>query len=388
MTIPRYARLVGRVLARAAQPGPLPPPSAAARADAIAAIEAALVKQGVRRRALRAVLAGLGIAAAVGLFSTGPVLQPPPATRAAHRSHAAQMNVAAQPEVVVHALGQGVRIDGAQAVAADGAALLPGARVVALPHGHAMLAFASGSKVTVEEGGEVTMIAEGASQVLGLGAGALRADVARLASGERFVVRTVDAEVEVHGTSFRVATVPADAACGAGTRTRVEVYEGVVTVRSAGVEARVPAGEHWPQGCAREPAPLLGSSATAREARIEPSARVLPSAAAAPHAAVAEAQTVAGGATFASDLAEQNDTFAAATAARRAGQLSSAVTRLEALLARYPHSPLAEDATAERMKLLRGLDAARAREAARGYLARYPRGFARAEAQAILTEAR
>ena len=40
------------------------------------------------------------------------------------------------------------------------------------------------------------------------------------------------------------------------------------------------------------------------------------------------------------------------------------------------------------MKLLRELDAARAKQAARSYLARYPRGFARADAQVILTEAR
>jgi hypothetical protein len=310
------------------------------------------------------------------------------------------VNVAVQPEVVVHAVGQGVRIDGARAVPAEGAALLPGARVVALPHGHAMLAFASGSKVTVEEGGEVTMIEAGASQVLGLGIGALRADVAKLAVGERFVVRTADAEVEVHGTSFRVATVPADAACGAGTRTRVEVYEGVVTVRSAGVEARVPAGEHWPLGCVGEQASSLRSSAPARDGRVEvrASVRVLPSVAAEPQAAAngarvlpsvaAEPQAVTGGASMASDLAAQNDAFASATAARRAGQLSSAVTRLEALLASYPNGPLTEDATAERMKLLRELDAVRAQEAARGYLSRYPRGFARADARAILTEAR
>jgi hypothetical protein len=364
---------VSRLVAKAAQQGSLPPPTAAARADAIAAIEAAIVKKAERRRALHVGLLGLAVAAAVALFSTGPVLHPAPAPVDASRTQLAQVEVAAQPQVVVHALGQGARIDGAQAVAAEGAALLPGARVVALPHGHAMLAFASGSMVTVEEGGEVTMIEAGASQVLALGAGALRADVAKLAHGERFVVRTQDAEVEVHGTSFRVATVPADAACGAGTRTRVEVYAGVVTVRSAGVEARVPAGEHWPQDCVREQA-----SAAAREDRV---ARVVPS-------TTAQPQDAAKGVLMASELAAQNDAFALATAARRAGQLTAAVTQLETLLARYPRGPLAEDAMAERMKLLRSVDAARAQAAARGYLARYPRGFARADAEATLTEAR
>ena len=49
----------------------------------------------------------------------------------------------------------------------------------------------------------------------------------------------------------------------------------------------------------------------------------------------------------------------------------------------YPRSPLREAADAQRMNILAGIDRARARAAAREYLARYPRGFARADAEAI-----
>ena len=71
-----------------------------------------------------------------------------------------------------------------------------------------------------------------------LEAGSLFAKVAKLTADERFVVATPDAEVEVRGTAFRVTIVPADRACEDGSPTRLEVTEGVVVVRHAGVEHR------------------------------------------------------------------------------------------------------------------------------------------------------
>jgi outer membrane protein assembly factor BamD (BamD/ComL family) len=84
-----------------------------------------------------------------------------------------------------------------------------------------------------------------------------------------------------------------------------------------------------------------------------------------------------------SELSTQNDLFAQAVAAKRNGQNAAAVAAFERFLARYPASPLAETATVERMKLLATYDPGRAAAAARDYLARFPRGYARRDAEAI-----
>jgi hypothetical protein len=76
--------------------------------------------------------------------------------------------------------------------------------------------------------------------------------------------------------------------------------------------------------------------------------------------------------------------FSRALAAHRAGDPANAVRELELLLARFPASPLAQDAARERMQWLEAIDHARAVEAARSYLARYPAGYAREQAEAIL----
>jgi len=61
-----------------------------------------------------------------------------------------------------------------------------------------------------------------------------------------------------------------------------------------------------------------------------------------------------------------------------------AVAAFERFLGKYPSSHLAENAAAERMKLLAATDPAKAAGAARQYLAKYPSGFARDDAKAIL----
>src|SRR5258708_6145377 len=70
----------------------------------------------------------------------------------------------------------------------------------------------------------------------------------------------------------------------------------------------------------------------------------------------------------ASDLAAQNDLFDEALATEHGGDPRGAVALLDRFLARYPASPLAENAQAERMKVLAKIDHERAREAARAYL--------------------
>jgi hypothetical protein len=151
----------------------------------------------------------------------------------------------------------------------------------------------------------------------------------------------------------------------------VVVYEGVVTVRHADHEARVPAGESWPSGCSTPaipptPAPSKNGDGVARPKAAES------------QPAHDEPKQVA------SDLREQNDLFARAFAARKRGATGEALQGFDTFLARYPSSSLSESARAQRMSLLRSVDPARAASAAEQYLARYPSGFARAEAEAIL----
>ena len=78
--------------------------------------------------------------------------------------------------------------------------------------------------------------------------------------------------------------------------------------------------------------------------------------------------------------------FAEGVARRRQGDASGALRVYQELLTRFPRSALAENALVERMRLLVSLgDPAKASEAKR-YLARYPRGFAVKEAQALVAE--
>ncbi len=141
--------------------------------------------------------------------------------------------------------------------------------------------------------------------------------------------------------------------------------EGVVVVRHAGVESRIEAGGQWPSACSPpESAPL-------------PVAAGVKSSAGASHPAKSVRSQ-------ASDLAEQNDLFAEASSARRRGDVQAALAGFDKLLAKYPTYPLAENAYVERMRLLRSVAPDRAVASARAYLARYPTGFARTEAESLV----
>jgi outer membrane protein assembly factor BamD (BamD/ComL family) len=87
-----------------------------------------------------------------------------------------------------------------------------------------------------------------------------------------------------------------------------------------------------------------------------------------------------------SPLAEQNDIFESGLTAERDGLTNGAISDFERYLSLYPNGPLAEHAAVRRMNLLRTVDHARAVSAANDYLAKYPSGFARNEAQGIVAE--
>jgi hypothetical protein len=231
-----------------------------------------------------------------------------------------------------------------------GAPLPETSRVTTPAGGSAQLEFSTGTRVTLDEASDLTLDAVDARQRLYLANGRLNAHVAHVAKGSSFQVATRDAEVEVKGTVFSVDVVPPTAECGRGTSTRVSVEEGTVAVRFMGEEVYVHAGEKWPAGC---------ESAAA----AQPSAEPLPEA---------------------SSLAAQNDLFAQASGLKRQGDAPGAVALYEHLIEAWPNGPLAESAAVERMKLVAEQSRAEGVRAARAYLARYPKGFAREEARRVI----
>ncbi|HEY8076478.1 MAG TPA: FecR domain-containing protein, partial [Labilithrix sp.] len=225
-------------LIEAEEEAPIPPPREADRRAAINAIESA-IRVRAQRRSRSRVVYGVAAAAAV-LFAVGGG-----ALLARRGSDATR--VAATPTASATVSGDGVVVDGASATTAP---LAQGGHVAVREGGHATVALSTGTELALGDRGDLGVVEDGRSQIFALGAGSVRARVAKLHDGERFIVRTPDAEVEVRGTVFTVSIVPADSC---GTVTRVAVEEGVVVVRRNGVESRVARGERWPADCVATP---------------------------------------------------------------------------------------------------------------------------------------
>lgn len=360
MSGPRYANLARKALLRSEDATPPPAPEARERAASIAAIEQAIAKAGRQRRLARWGSGGVAAAAVVACALGGAhwVGRRAPVGPTAATATAVQ--------IVAHSAtgGASVTVSGAEGPLVEGRAVTSGSRIVTPPNGQASLSFSTGTTVALGPGADLGVDEQGTAQVLRLAAGSVNLHVAKLAAGARFLVDTADSEVEVRGTRFHVEYAAANPACGAGAVTRVSVSEGVVVVRHAGTESRVAAGEAWPRGCAAS-----GGTATAS----------------ATGAGVASAGRPARSARLAaSDSASQNDSYAQGTRAWHRGDGQGALASFDQLLARYPGGPLAESASVERMRVLRSVAPERAAASARDYLARYPAGFARADAEALL----
>jgi ferric-dicitrate binding protein FerR (iron transport regulator) len=380
-----------KALGEAADRTPAQPPTRDARARAISAVETALRARAAQKRR-RAWLGRFSVAAAVLLGAIGGERL----LAARHDASLAMVAVASSAGAAhdgVIAIGRNLAgsasaFRAGKPVPFDGAQLASGDRVVTAVDAHAEIALSTGTSVVLAPAADVTFAREGRAQTFGLDRGAVRARVAKLHEGERFVVHTNDTEVEVRGTVFEVSLVPADPSCGDGTPTRVRVTEGVVVVRHHGVETRVPAGEAWPSGCAAKTVPPTASAASAT-ATTSPSVVAPPTSSATTTTAVvalAPTTTSAPAPAVKDGLAAQNDLFSSALAAKRRGDLRTALSGFDAYLAHYPGGGLAENAAAQRMSILATLEPAKAKGAARDYLARWPQGFAREQARTLVGE--
>lgn len=349
---PRYARLASTLFVREGG-APPPPPTLEDRERAIAIVASALM---ARRRHRRLVRFGAVAAAAVVVGAAGM------ARLALHGApERVPVATAAQGiQIVAKSVvgdGASVVVSGEPAPLAEGRAVPAVSRLVTPPNSHATLAFSTGTSVTLGESTDLTVNAEGPMQLLRLGSGFVDLHVAKLTAAQRFVVATSDSEVEVRGTRFRVSLAQPDPACGGGTATRVAVSEGVVVVRHDGVESRVAAGETWP--CA-----MATTSGLEGDDLLKPGG-----------AARVPAPSV---------LPEVNALYQQAMAAKHRGDTHAGLAALSQLLQRYPTSQLAEGATVERMRMLKSVAPPHAVREAKRYLASYPNGYARSEAEAIV----
>ena len=384
MKADRYAETASRLLRRLREEGT--PSLPLDRAGLVAAVDHALRarsrRRGVARRSAVVVGAAVVVLAGVGLLGLrrAPVA-PPSATRDLSNS----LIVFSTAAGTARTTGPG---DGRSLPLHQGMVITAGLRLTAPAIAEVQVGTTSGTALTLERRGDLSVNEASVTQRFALYAGGLRAHVARLITGQRFIVDTADAEVEVHGTTFRVAVVAGDPACGGGARTRVSVSEGVVTVRSALGETRVAAGAEWPAGCAvaqAEPRHIDRSpqETEARRPSMSAAAVALPPPRRPAAAMVAPAPESRRPETV-SLLAKQNDLFASAVRAKRDGRLEEAVETFTRLIESFPRGPLVEDAMAQRMKVLATIDRARATQAAAAYLARFPTGFACDEAQRLI----
>jgi ferric-dicitrate binding protein FerR (iron transport regulator) len=361
----------------------------------VAAVEQAL-RARARRHALArragfvsAVAAALALAAGVRVWQATDASPVADGTLVIHGPHALTVLAAGDATADNAGAGQTVALKQGMPVGA-------GLTLRAPASGEVRVGTADGTSLALEAGSELTVTEAGPTRRFALKSGAVSARVSRLFAGERFLVDTRDAEVEVRGTSFRVAVVPADAACGDGSTTRVSVLEGVVRIRAGGREVSVPEGGAWPEGCEAPSARAErnGERAHARVAHAQigraraqaetpaPIAEHAPTEAPVAAAAPTPAPVLVPPAP-ASSLSAENDLFAAAVRAKKQGRPEEAARLFGDLVWSHPASPLVESALVQRMKLLATIDPAAGARAAAAYLERFPSGFARPEAQAL-----
>lgn len=367
MNIPRYAAAAAKLLSRNLPVGGATPGD---RARGVATIERAMQAR-LRRRRLFAAGGALAAAAAALLLT-------------AQLPRHAEVSADASAQVAISAFpsGQGAALARGQVAQPLSArtSLGSGQRIETPAAGGASLQLSTGTSMELAAQTAFRVDSQGAVERFSLQRGELSAHVAKLTGSQRFIVDTPDAEVEVRGTRFRLRVLDAAESCGAGTRTRLEVTEGVVEVRAASSVISVKVGQVWPADCSLQPE----QPAAPPEAALRSAPASAPTRDAVRGGAAVSGNQNQSASERASALTPQNDLFAEGVARRRQGDVSGALRAYQALLNRFPASPLAENAMVERMRLMDGSAAARAE--AKRYLARYPRGFAVEEARKLATE--
>jgi hypothetical protein len=356
VNVPRHAAAAAKLLQRGLS---TPITAAGDRVRGLATIERAMMVRARRRRWLGiSLLAAAALLLGVGLTYRG-----------GSEPRALRVAIQAAP------LGKGATLsdpDRAQRLEVP-MEITAGQLLETPPGGGASLQLSTGTNLTLAGETQLRVQSQNTVERFALRRGELSARVSKLANGQRFIVQTPDAEVEVRGTRFTVTVLEGGDACSSATRTRLHVTEGVVEVRSAAGLARVTGGQSWPVGCGRqEPEQTRPTIVPGQPLPASSQHRSFPP----PGAAAIPSDR-------SSALVQQNDLFAQGVALRRVGDVSAALRVYQRLMREYPASPLAENAAVERLRLLSPGQPAKAREEARAYLTRYPRGFAVDEAKRL-----
>jgi len=356
----RYARLAARLLSM--QPAQVETTATEGRRDTVVAAMALAIA--AKRRLRRTVIfAGvtLAAAAAVLLMVKSTIV---------HKTISSSVDTL----LVEENIGSGNTLvrNALQKPIVDGARLVEGDAVEAQSDSSVTLGFAGGTRVTLSAAARLHVDELAATRRFSLKAGHLQAHVAKLGLGERFVVDTPDAEVEVRGTVFGISVASADGCRARTTRSTVSVSEGAVWVRSGASQVLLRPGESWTPPCGDavpveaaaiprasgdpattpRPAARMGRHATVTRPTttpepeptvvqpLEPPPEVLPSGA----SAIPSRHE--------SHLGEQNDLFSAAMVAEHRGDHTAAIVYLDQLIEGFPKGPLVESARAERQRIL------------------------------------
>jgi len=327
------------------------------------------------RRFAAAVLLGVAAAAAVGIGFVG--LEQLRSSDARAVAATASLSAGEVRGVVGHALATS---GGTKGVQLEAGARLKGGEQLETLDGGALELGVDGGNVRLGALSKLEVLAPTREERrLRLGVGTVDVDVPHLGrSSERLVVETPSVDVVVVGTAFSV-----DVGGSASRETKVNVRRGTVWILAQGERLAVlTAGDSWSseRKPVADPAPKMAPPAP--EAPAVPGSKASNAAPARP--AEAAAREAAAREAAPGSLAEENRLFEAGLAARNAGDDARAAESFGALLSRYPRSVLSEQALAERFRALsRAGRTALAVTAARRYLAAYPQGAARNDAERI-----
>jgi TolA-binding protein len=200
--------------------------------------------------------------------------------------------------------------------------------------------------VTASDGARWSQSRDGSIERVQLDDGSLQLHVRHQMPGERFLVDVPDGQIEVRGTTFSVVV-------SNGVTSRIEVSEGVVSVRIRGsADATLRAGENWTRSAA------ISSSI--------------------PH--VSTSAPVASS----SSARHGSDEYTADVALMQSGNYDAAAKGFADFLTAHPNAPQAEDASyLEAAALARAGRPDAAALAAEHHLAAYPQSFHRKEASIL-----
>lgn len=236
--------------------------------------------------------------------------------------------------------------------------------------------------VTPESQARFTRAEADGVETVTLSEGAVSFSVRHLQAGERFLVKTADAEVEVRGTLFRVEA--------AGDRIQnVSVLEGKVEVRFRGAAFFVTAAERWNRPADAPPAPqaIASNEASAAPAEAAQSTPVTAKLSLTKQRSGSSTEFTASVPTKSASVVGERlgaGAFEEGMGMMERGDYGVAAQHLDAFSRSNPGDDRSEDAAfLVILALQRAGRSADAAAAARRHLATYPSGYRRAQVEAI-----